>query len=401
MAQLTLREYQPRLGVSLTLTQRDQLRHLTNSISISPTPGETDRYDLTPGPWVGAIRLDGLDIVIQPKVSLDRLLFMLSYSLGRVTDLERALELKEAEDVPEAIVLAFVRHTSRALARGVQQGYVTVDESALTLRGRLRVGDQIRRRYGPLPPAEITYDDFTVDIEMNRILRAAADRLARMRFPSDKARTGLRGIDARLQGVSLVSYDARRLPPITFTRLNSRYRDAVTLGKLILRSVSFDLGHGGTPASAFLVDMNLLFEDFVVEALRDALGPHHGVLVQGARGHPLHLDEAREVNLLPDISLWQDGRCRFVGDVKYKRVAPAEYPNADIYQATAYAVATGLDSALLIYAVGEGEPTSHQIVHIDKRIEVTVLDLAAKPADLLVQINGVAERLRRNVRLAV
>jgi 5-methylcytosine-specific restriction enzyme subunit McrC len=113
---------------------------------------------------------------------------------------------------------------------------------------------------------------------------------------------------------------------------------------MILRSMSFDLGHGDVPATAFLVDMNRVFEEFIVHALREAIGPGHGELVQGARGRSLHLDEGRSVRLLPDLSLWQGGRCVWVGDVKYKRVALLDYPNADIYQATAYAIATGLDA---------------------------------------------------------
>ena len=356
---LTLREFQPALGVLLTVEQRDQLRAVTNSINISPSVGQSERYDLTPGSSVGAIRLNGLDMVIEPKVELQRLLFMLSYSLGRIKDLEAAVRMESAEDLPEAVVLGFVRTLRAALAKGVQQGYRTVDESAMTLRGRLRVGDQLRRRFGPMPPAEITYDDFTVDTDMNRLLLAAGDRLARIPMRTAASRRGLRGVQARLDGVSLVPYDPRRLPVIAFSRLNERYRDAVSLARLVLRSASFDLGHGDVPAAAFLVDMNKAFEDFVFEALRDALGPEDGVLVQGARGRSLYLDEDDRVRLLPDLSLWQGGRCVFVGDVKYKRILPADFPNADIYQATAYAVATGLPGALLIYAAGEGEPMTH------------------------------------------
>jgi len=394
MQQLSLREYRPELRVPLTLRQREQLRVLTTSIAISPSAGETELYDLTPGSWVGAIRLEDLDVVVEPKIPLDRLLFMLSYSMGRIRDLEADVDLSRAPDLPEAIVKAFVRHASRALARGVQQGYRTTEDSSLTLRGRLRVGDQIRRRYGPMPPAEVTYDDFTVDIELNRIVRAASERLSRIRLRSEQSRRGLRGIDARLEGVSLVTYDPRRLPVIRFDRLNERYRDAVALARLVLRSASFDLGHGEVPAAAFLVDMNRAFEDFVVEALRDALGSEHGVLVQGARGRRLYLDEADQVALQPDLSLWQGSRCVFVGDVKYKRILPTEYPNADIYQAVAYAVATGLDRALLIYAASEGEPASHRIVRIDKQIDVVVLDLSASPQSLLEQVEAIADRVR-------
>lgn len=397
MRQLPLREYVPKERVELSLVQREQLRTLASSVAISPSPGETDRYDLTPGSWVGAVHLHDLDIVIEPKVTMERLLFMLSYSLGGIRDLKDAVDLTRAEDLPEAIVLPYVRHASRALARGVQQGYLTIDESSLTLRGRLRVGDQIRRRYSAVPPAEITYDDFTVDIELNRLLRAATDRLSRMRFRSDRSRAGLRGLEARLQGVSLVPYRRARLPTITFNRLNERYRDAITLARFVLQSASFDLGQGGVPATAFLVDMNKVFENFVVEALRDSLGTASGVVVQEARGRALHLDTGQRLNLLPDLTLWQGDRCVFVGDVKYKRILPNDYKNADVYQATAYAVATGLDRAMLIYAASEGEPASHEIVRIGKRIDVVTLDLTAKPAALLGQIESIAGQIRGQI----
>ena len=72
-----------------------------------------------------------------------------------------------------------------------------------------------------------------------------------------------------------------------------------------------------------------MFEDFVVVALRDALRVSDRVLVQGASGRRLFSDIAERVSLKPDISFWAGERCRFVGDVKYKRIAPAAYPNAD------------------------------------------------------------------------
>ena len=366
---------------------------LNTGITLTPTPGADDVYDLTPGSIVGVIHLDGLDIVIEPKVPLDRFMFVLSYALPYVRDLKEPLALEASTDIPEAIVTAFVHHAHAALARGVQQGYRTIDDSSLTMRGRLRVGDQMRRRYGPMPPVEITYDDFTVDIEINRLLLAATDRLLRIRLRSARSRTGLRGILARLEGVQLTAYDSRRLPVVTFTRLTERYRSAVGLATLILRSMSFDLGHGGTAATAFLVDMNRVFEEFVVAALREAIGTGNGQLVQGARGRELFLDEGRAIRLLPDLSLWRDGRCVWVGDVKYKRIAELDYPNADIYQATAYAIATGLDDVLLIYAAGEREPGDIDVVHVGKRVEVVAVDLTVSPAALLRQVREIADRI--------
>ena len=146
MALLSLREYDVEPGVQLTVDQRDSLARLVPSMSISLALGSTDRFDLKPSSVVGSIHLNDLDIVIQPKMPFDRLLFILSYALGRLRGMASSTDLEQADDLVEAIVAAFVHQVGRAIARGVQQDYRTVDESALTLRGRLRIGDQIRKR---------------------------------------------------------------------------------------------------------------------------------------------------------------------------------------------------------------------------------------------------------------
>lgn len=106
-----------------------------------------------------------------------------------------------------------------------------------------------------------------------------------------------------LERVSLVGYDPQGLPDVSYTRLSERYRPAVELAKLVLRSAaSFELGHGRVRASSFLVDMNRVFEDFVVVALREALGATEREFPQGAEGRRLFLDEARRVRLEPDLS---------------------------------------------------------------------------------------------------
>jgi 5-methylcytosine-specific restriction enzyme subunit McrC len=84
----------------------------------------------------------------------------------------------------------------------------------------------------------------------------------------------------------------------------------------------------------------------------------------------------------------------FVGDVKYKRIKPDAYPNADLYQLTAYTIATALPGGLLIYAAEEERAAGHEVVHIGKRLELVPLDLAVPPERLLAQIDLLAMRMR-------
>ena len=68
------------------------------------------------------------------------------------------------------------------------------------------------------------------------------------------------------------------------------------------------------------------------------------------------------------------------------------------HRATAYAIATGLDGALLIYAAGEGDPSSHTVVDIGKRIETTSLDLGGPPDEILTEVRAVARPIRSQLR---
>lgn len=101
------------------------------------------------------------------------------------------------------------------------------------------------------------------------------------------------------------------------------------------------------------------------------------------------VDARHRVPLKPDVAWWHGSRCEFVGDAKYKR-AEGGIPNADIYQALAYATSAGLPGALLIYAKGEMSPEILQITQTDKEIHIVALDLDVSPSEILAQMHEVA-----------
>lgn len=244
MRRLTLTEYQVASNVPLTIEERDALKEVAKSITISPTPGREGYYDLTPGAEVGGIALRTLAIEIYPKIPIDRLLFLISYVLHRRRWQEFAFQTEDSSTLVEAIAYAFVSQIRRALQRGVLQGYRVEEDALLTVRGRVRIEDQIRSRFGIPVPVEVRYDEFTEDIEENRLLRAAISRVLRLPLRSSNIRKSLHAYDGVLRSTCLIEYDPRRLPTINYTRLNERYRPAVELAKLILCSRSFELQHG-------------------------------------------------------------------------------------------------------------------------------------------------------------
>lgn len=397
MRRLTLTEHRPE-HVRLTPSQVQDLRQLVPSLAIGPPlplPGdEAALYEVQPGSTVGTAMVDGLAVEICPKIGLRRLLFLLSFAIDPKHWRDQQFDFPEEASLVEAMVPGFCKQLDRALARGVLQGYRTEEDALPVVRGRLRFDDQLRNRFGLFPPVEVRYDEFTEDIDLNRILKAAIAALGWLPLRSEQLRAQLRHHAASLRNVTHVHYEAQRLPTFTYDRLTGRYRDAVELAKLILRLTSVELGHGETRSAGLLVNMNKVFEDFVVVALREALDLTVRDFPQGARGRRLVLDTAGRVHLQPDLTWWSQHRCRFVGDVKYKRTAPEGNINADLYQLLAYTVATGLDDGLLIYAAGEADDAVHDVALAGKHLAVTTLDPSGEPDDVLREIEAVAAHVR-------
>jgi len=397
---LTLTEYQPSPPVRLSPAQRDALQRLIPGLAITPSPGRAGRYYLTPGSWVGIVQLGSMVVEIRPKLPVEHVLFLLSYAADPHAwraGSEEAPALERGATLAEAVVWLFVQQVRRAVRRGLLQGYCTREAALPGVRGRLRFEAQVREHFGLFPPAEVRHDELTEDIELNRLLKAALLRLERLPPRTPGCRHALRRLAARFTHVSTVEYDPRAVPEVAFTRLEAHYRPAVQLARLILRSSSVEARAGSVPAVSLLVDMSRVFEDFVVVALRQALGLTEQSFPQGAAGRTLVLDRAGAVRLEPDLSWWEGSRCCFVGDVKYKRAREGEH--ADLYQVLAYAVAADLPCGLLVYAAGEADPASHEVVYAGKLLQVVALDLAGPPPAILAQIELLAQRVRRLRRL--
>ena len=390
MREIDLREHERSRPWPLSAAERDALR-VVPSLVVEPAAGREGAYHLTPGSTVGAVEIGDLSVSIRPKLDVARVLFLAGYA-PEAFEVRERFDFREAPTLVEALAPALAAAARRAFAGGLLHGYRVEEEALLTVRGRIRVEDQVRRRLGAAVPVEVRYDEFTDDVTANRLVKAAADRLGRMRLRSRRSRGDLRWIGARLENVSLVEYSPAAVPEVAFDRLNEHYREAVALARLVLRHWSFETGRGKLRAAGFLMDMNKVFQDFVTRSLREVLGVSARVLRAEEGG--VHFDEARRIRLKPDLFWWdRSGDCAFVGDAKYKR-ADDGVPNADLYQLLAYATALDLPGGLLVYAQGEAEPAVHTVRHAGKRLEVHALDLSAPMDELLVGVGRLARRVQ-------
>jgi 5-methylcytosine-specific restriction enzyme subunit McrC len=352
---------------------------------------ERSAWRLVPTGGVGSVRIGDVQVEVRPKekVGLTRLLFLLGYAADPGWRPETVLAHRD-DDLWPALAESLVRLARVALGPGVLQGYRIVEESLRSVRGRIRIGDQITRRPGLMVPIEVTYDEFTVDIAENQILRTALRWMQGVPRLSDSARAGLGHLDGQLAGVSIIP-PGLRLPEWRPDRRNARYAPALRLAKVVLDNCSAETGPAGLQMASFVVDMAKVYEDFLTTALAETLSRYPG----STRGqYPSRLD-VPEGDGRPGISMAVDvvhsvrGRPILVFDAKYKAASAAgRYPNADHYQMLAYCTALQVPTAWLVYA--NGPHGRRRITNSDVTVMEHSLDLSAEPADLLAQVDALA-----------
>ena len=137
---------------------------LAGSGLVSAVPSVVSGWWLVgPDGKVGVARVAGIELWVKPKLDIQRLFFLLGYALDGKGWRDEDLALAEAPDLFTALAEAFARQADRALQQGLIQGYRVVEEALPVLRGRLREGEQMRRRYGLAVPIEaVSYTHLTL-----------------------------------------------------------------------------------------------------------------------------------------------------------------------------------------------------------------------------------------------
>jgi 5-methylcytosine-specific restriction enzyme subunit McrC len=389
---LTLTEFRTTARIPLSLEERDSVRRLHPGIRIEPTFGSEGHYDLTPDQRIGLVCLPTVIIEIRPKVPMSSVLFLVSYACDAGSWFDHQPEFSANLDLVEMIAIMLAKMVQQATRRGLLNGYQCEDEPLQGPRGRILFDEQVRRRLGHSPPIEVRHDVFTADVLENRLLLAALVTMSRIPLRSQVARRELARAQRLFGSVKRLQFLRSAVPDVVFTRLNRHYQPSISLAAFILRSASLELGSGATQGSAFLIDMNTVFERFVRTALREALGVD--AISFPERPPQATLDVGGVVPLRPDLCLLDRNRIVWVGDAKYKRLPEGGYRNADLYQLLAYSIALGLPGGTLIYAADEGVTSAeHAVVKSSKQLRVVALDLTAPRRQILRQVDAIANSI--------
>lgn len=131
-----------------------------------------------------------------------------------------------AEEFPDTLHLFsnLLQVGIRALhRRGLETGYVSVEEPTSTVRGRILIGETIRRLTSQPKKVYCAFDEMSPNILSNQILKATVNRLLGEQSLDRKIRPGLRGTLSLLPGVRTIDLNARIFHDVRLHQNNRLY----------------------------------------------------------------------------------------------------------------------------------------------------------------------------------
>lgn len=353
---------------------------------------------------VGVIAAEGCALEILPKIDIPgeegaqatggirrRLVQMLAVALDVKIDAGQVTALAwQRETLLEILIRLFSEKLVDAVRQGMPRRYVDHDEDLPALRGRLDVTRQFTTLAVAPTRLACRYDVLSADVALNRIMKAAVTRLARIVCTADNQRR-LRELAFAYAEIADVPVSALRWDQVTLDRTNARWRELLNLARLLLGERFQTTSAGGSNGFSLLFEMNLLFEEYVARSLSRALaGTDLRVVSQGGRLYCLQTDAGRGLfQTRPDILVKRGDKVVQIIDTKWKRIAariddPKQgVSQADVYQMMAYGRLYGCGRLTLLFPhhagldQADGVHVAHRISGSDHRIETATVDVAS------------------------
>jgi len=354
--------------------------------------------------WVGVVSIPGLTVEIAPKIAdgadnrdicQENLIYMLCYS-GTLPFSERDVaKLRfEKSSLLEAFISLLAESMLSEIRRGVDRGYIPIEEESVFAKGKINVSKSIRSGRQIGGRLTVSYDSFVIDTTINRILKLSC-RFILQRTKLSLTQQKLREVALMLGDVEDVTLQSIDFDRIIYNRSNSRYRPIIEICRQLLSYLNPNLAAGNAQAFSLLFPMEQVFESFIAAYIRrnaDRLGLKGKRILAQDASSDRHLlirilaDGKHKpcVRIRPDIVVEnQDGKPHFIIDTKWKKLDPDTVNSrnsismSDLYQVYSYAHHFSCPKNILLYPARKGVSDKKYALnsHPDKFLYTRQIDL--------------------------
>ena len=334
---------------------------------------------------------------------------MLAYAFSALTEQGyRAVATEDFENAGELCAAILERGVSLQLKRGLGQEYVSRTEARSSLRGTIKVTESVKTQAIWRRQLVCSYDEFSVDTTMNRVIKATVALLVR----SDISRARKKSLkklmvffaDVREIDLHTVDWNMR------FDRNNRTYRMLMAVCWLVVKGLLQTRSDGSVRMMDFFDEqrMSRLYEKFILEYFRR----EHPRLRASASFIDWALDDGVSEGLpamRSDITLSAGGRMLIIDAKYYAATMQTNFDKRSVHSGNLYQIFAYVKnkqavleragesvevSGMLLYAATDEEVRPDVMYRMSgNQIGVRTLDLDRPFEEIRAQLDGIADML--------
>lgn len=205
-------------------------------------------------------------------IPIKNIYYMLSYSFRVLNEQGyKNVATEHFENIADLYAAILSKGISVQIKRGLGREYMQRTEGLSVLRGKLELNESLRT--GSLQKKELvcSYDDFSVNSRLNRIIKSTAELLLKSDI-SKKRKNELKKLLVFFSDVD--SIDLKKVSwNIQYNRNNQTYRMLVSVCYMVAKGLLQTTSDGNTKLMDFMDDqqMSRLYERFILEFYRREL----------------------------------------------------------------------------------------------------------------------------------
>ena len=339
-------------------------------------------------------------------IPVQNIYYMLSYAFQVLNEQGyKDIATEQFDNVAELCASILSKGIAVQLKRGLGKEYIPQTEALSSLRGKIDITESIKTQSLLRKQLICTYDEFTVNSYLNRILKSTMELL--LHTDISKARKkALRKLmiyfaDVDVLDVHTINWN------ICYDRNNQTYRMLISICYLVVKGLLQTNTDGSTRLMDFIAEQRMcrLYEKFILEYYRK----EHPEITARASQIPWQLDDGFS-DMLPimqsDITLSKGNRTLIIDAKYYAHNTQTQYDVHTLHSGNLYQIFTYVKnkdaeygdaphevSGMLLYAKTDEQIQPDHVYHMSgNKISVRTLDLNCSFKEIAAQLDSIVKK---------
>ena len=339
-------------------------------------------------------------------IPIQNVYYMLSYAFQVLNEQGyKNIATEQFHNTAELMAAILEKGIAVQLKRGLDKEYIPQTEALSSLRGKIDIAESIKTQSMLRKQLICTYDEFSVNSTMNRIIKSTIELLLRSNI-SKQRKKNIRKLMVYFGEVDFIDLYTVNWN-VQYNRNNQTYRMLISICYLVVKGLLQTQSDGSTKLMDFLDEQRMcrLYEKFILEYYRKE---YKNQITANASQIPWQLDN-EENSMLPvmqsDIMLQRGDRVLIIDAKYYEHSTQVQFDKHTLHSGNLYQIFTYVKnkeyelrdkdhkvSGMLLYAKTDEEVYPNNVYQMSgNQITVRTLDLNQPFAEIAGQLDEIVK----------